>query len=49
MPNSEVGINPAQGVQTLKLTFIVTPDNAQQYIGTTQFDILKLSDTQYKR
>jgi hypothetical protein len=48
LPNSLVGINPNLGRQAITLTFIVSPENGQQYIGTTTFDIFKVSDTEFK-
>jgi hypothetical protein len=48
MPNALVGINPAAAQQGIPLSFIVTPDNAQQFIGTTTFDVFKISDTEFK-
>jgi hypothetical protein len=48
MPNSAVGLNTTAGQQGIPLTFIVTPDNSQQFIGTTTFDVFKVSDTEFK-
>ncbi|MEI6232098.1 MAG: PKD domain-containing protein, partial [Planctomycetota bacterium] len=48
MPNASVGINPLLGRQPISLSFTVTPDNATQYTGTTVFDIIKVSDTDFK-
>jgi hypothetical protein len=48
LPNSQVGINPTLGRQPITVTFIVSPENGQQYIGTTTFDIFKVSDTEFK-
>ena len=48
MPNASVGIDPQKGRQPINLTFKVTPDNNLQFIGTTSFDIIKVSDTEFK-
>lgn len=48
MPNAQVGIVPGAPTQQMKLTFTVTPDSAQQFIGSTVFDITKVSDTEFK-
>ena len=48
MPNAQVGIVPSAPTQQMKLTFTVTPDSVQQFIGSTVFDITKVSDTEFK-
>ncbi len=47
LPNSQVGINTTLARQPLALSFTITPENNQQYLGKTTFDILKVSDTEF--
>jgi hypothetical protein len=48
MPNALVGIDPRQATQTVTVRFTVSPEHSQQYIGTTTFDLQKVSDTEFK-
>ena len=48
MPNAQVGIDPQKARQPIQLTFTLTSENGQQFIGTTTFDIFKISDTEFK-
>lgn len=48
MPNAQVGIDPQQARQPIQLTFTITSENGQQFIGSTTFDIFKISNTEFK-
>ncbi len=48
MPNTSVGINPALARQPIQVIFTVTPENGVPFIGSTSFDIFKVSDTLFK-
>jgi hypothetical protein len=49
LPNELVGINPALGVQIIKTSFAVTPDNNNIFNGLATYELLKKSPTQFIR
>jgi hypothetical protein len=49
IPNEQVGINPALGKQTLRLGLVISPENSQIFDGESDFEIQKVSPTDYVR